>query len=113
MPDHLKDAALLACFALIVVLWSLYSAASSGGYRQGPEQTSRDKQEWVALAVAFPLAMAAFWVLETWKDELIASLSLSRSGYGWLRAFVLAFVFVATGRFLNHRRQKRSQSPVS
>ena len=37
MPDYLKDAALLACFALAVVLWSLYGAASAGGYREDPE----------------------------------------------------------------------------
>jgi hypothetical protein len=110
MPDYLKDAALLATFALIVVLWSLYSAASAGGYREDPEQTIRSKQEWIGLAVAFPVVMAAFWVLETWKSELMTSLSLSRSGYGWLRTFVMAFVFVATERFLRHRRHRRSQS---
>jgi hypothetical protein len=113
MQEHLKDAALLVCFALVVVLWSLYSAASAGGYREDPEQTNRSKQEWIDLAVAFPLAMAAFWVLETWKFELMESLSLSRSGYGWLRAFALAFVFAGTARFLRHRRQKHSQSLLS
>lgn len=112
MQDYLRDAALLACFALIVVLWSLYSAASAGGYRETPEQTDQIKLEWIGLAVVFPVVMAAFWALETWKSELMTSLSLSRSGYGWLRALVVAFVFVATERFLRHRRHKRSQSQL-
>ena len=111
MHDYLQDAALIASFALIVVVWCLYNAAIAGGYRVDPEQTNRSRYEWRDLAIAFPLMMASFWALETWKDDLMASLALTKSGYGWLRTGVVFFVLIAVGRFLEHRRKRGAPTP--
>lgn len=81
-----------------------------GGYREEPEQANRRRAGRRILIISVAAALATMAGFEFFKDAIVASFGLTKSGYIWIRNISWFLVLVATQQLLLRRAVRRLQA---
>ena len=78
----------------------------TAGYREAPEEATRRKREWLALAVAVPAALTLIIGLSYFQDAFVARTGLPHFAYDLIRYTLGFFLLAKVTRWLEHPRQR-------